>query len=446
MTQPDATNQGTSGHGLDEDEKSQLDAYDVDKLDHTKSLTFAQRQHFITSKTTEATLLTLNEQIAKRNELRRTSNENARIMGPVEIALPMPTRSASGDLASLFSRKSPDEQKALISQLQLMMAPDTASVSFTTEVSSRVAANVFDDDQEGTPSMSYAVSFNQVPSQINVLKTERCYLPLTLFTNSAWKSMLSSAETLIHEKRPDPEGGKAKMVLGVGQFGTEVLMSQPVWLEAYKNYFTFLRSCKGAHIVTRWEDHHAWIKSRADFRTRFGTYLQFDIMERTAYMKNPTAFSEESYRAKFQEVMLLSLAPEIDNDTSHLPMRKGSQNPSPHKKKPYDRNDIAGTSSKPFPSGSSSAGTSNCLICSRAGHRFQSCDSVSFPDGSPLFAKADGKSLISVEHLVKLCIGWNVGGDKFCRSHPPAIKIEHRCSFCGDANHFAFAWSCRKTN
>ena len=104
MTQPDVTNQGTSGHGLDEDEQSQLDAYNVDKLHHTKSLTVAQRQHFITSKTTEATLLMLNEQIAKRNELRRTSNEDARIMGPVEIALPMPTRSASVDLASVLKK------------------------------------------------------------------------------------------------------------------------------------------------------------------------------------------------------------------------------------------------------------------------------------------------------------------------------------------------------
>jgi len=71
----------------------------VDKLDHAKSLSTSQRQHFIASKIRETMLLILNEYIAKKNELRRSSSDNVQNTGPIELALLVPTRSASVDLA-----------------------------------------------------------------------------------------------------------------------------------------------------------------------------------------------------------------------------------------------------------------------------------------------------------------------------------------------------------
>lgn len=80
------------------------------------------------------------------------------------------------------------------------------------------------------------------------------------------------------------------------------------------------------------------------------------------------------------------------------------------------------SSERPFHTGTSSpADLSSRLICSRVGHRYDSGKFGKFPDNTPLF-----------------------GGDRSCKDHPPPSNLEHHCSFCGDANHFALAFSCRQ--
>jgi hypothetical protein len=299
----------------------------------------------------------------------------------------VPSTSASAQLASV-----PLAVPALPLPLSTIV-PSTPVIS---------VSNTFINNLEGLPSSNYMDTYCQVPLQIPVLWNEGSYLPLTLFTNSAWRRMHTDSKDINYTKCPDPSGGKPKSFLKISQFGDKLTLPQGLWEEAWGNLGTFVSQYAGAHAMPRWRNHYNWIKSQADFHKSFPAYCRFDIQEQQAYIHVPCAYSADTYNLKFQNICLNILTDNLLADRALLVEHTkqpapshghggSSRPPSSHLSKPYDHTAFP----RPFHLGTSSGnGISSCLICAQAGHRFQQCKSSKFSDNVPMFCKVSATSLV----------------------------------------------------
>lgn len=501
---------GTDGHSLPEETSQTLDMFNVDKIDHSISLTQAQRNYFVAGNLSPENLNILNLAIDERNRTRiRLEGQDYPAgrselirLGPREFSLPnqgyaagsststvAPTGASGGArgarnnvsssnippppssrsipatssahtstnndpvaaLVQMFQNLSPSSIQRAISALSgqaSLIAPPT--------VASTISSNTFERNLEQPASVNYTECYNQVPPQIDILRARGLYIPLTCFLNVSWKRMHTAGDSLTYSKRPDQLGGKSITVLNVDQFGVEENLSLGQWTEAWKNYGTFLDNLTSKHALHRWLEHYKWIIGQSSFNAEFNLYRAFDIKERQTYIHDPRSFDSDTYHHRFQTVRLDILSSSIANLTAPVPsfskMGRGTfhnnsasgMRSNSHGGKPYDRPPQKADFPRSFLSGTSApSGSPSCLVCSRAGHRYNVCKFGKFPDDSPLFSRASESGLVSRQHAVPLCISYNVGGTRTCKGHLPSSNLEHRCSFCGDANHFALSFSCR---
>lgn len=363
----------------------------------------------------------------------------------------MPTNNTNNNssvasLIQMFQNLSPTSIQHVVSAL-------TSQTTFVTPptVISSISSNTFENNLKQPASVNYTECYNQVPPQIDIVRARGLYIPLTCFLNKSWRRMHTAGDSLTYSKHPDQLGGKSITILNVNQFGVEDSLSLGQWTEAWKNYGTFLNNLMSKHALSHWLEHYRWIIGQSNFDKDFILYHAFDIKERQSYIHDPCAFDSEAYHHRFQSVrldiissLIASLITPPSGGMGHGVFRSSSASGACNGFKPYDCPAQRADFSRPFPSGTSSpTGLLSCLVCSRAGHCYNVCKFGKFADNTALFAKSSGSGLVSRQHNIPLCISYNVGGKRVCKGHPPSSNLEHRCSFCGDSNHFALSFSCR---
>jgi hypothetical protein len=219
-------------------------------------------------------------------------------------------------------------------------------------------------------------------------------------------------------------------------------MDRAQWLESARNFIAFLEvywNDRTHAQVTRWSCHFAFFAKAEKQESNYPAILATDIKLRRAYVVQPFEFSFDFYSRRLtEEIYMLRIAESIPRAPPSLNGvgRGGSGDAG---------NGRTGRGAGPFQGGSGGdASNVVCLLCARRGHFFSSCSYNAFDDGTPLYCRAEGTAnLRAIRSGSSLCRLWNIKRAAASCTHDPTARA-HLCSFCGNRNHHAFSWTCRR--
>jgi hypothetical protein len=315
-------------------------------------------------------------------------------------------------------------------------------------------------------------------SYITELYMNNLHLPLSLFTsnnldlvNNSYKSMA----TVKHNAPGAVSSDKQIRVLDTASFERKFLaernMDRGQWLEAAQNFVTFLEghwSDRDHEQVKCWSLHFGFFAQGEKQETNFPAILATDIKLRRAYNAHPFIYSFDYYsRQLMEEIFALCIAESLPHPPPSLggPSSGGGGGGNGGGSNGGGGNGIgrgggAGRSGRgggdsgnggtgrgagPF-QGGSGGDTSNvvCLLCARRGHFLSTCTHNTFKDGTPVYCRAEGANNIrAIQSGMTLCRLWNIKCGAASCSHDLTARA-HLCSFCGNKNHHAFSWTCRR--
>ena len=314
-----------------------------------------------------------------------------------------------------------------------------------------------------TPGVPTAIGFHSY--HFELCKYE-IYIPLSLFTNANLRIINRDSSSLTLKKiNPKTAGSKPPQVLDTAHFekryGREEELSHQAWIEAARNYVRFAAETgvggEGGDWHKRWDDHFGFLESRVDAVENFPAILELDIRLRKDYNVTPFVYEPAWYEREYEKAKTDYRLRRVENeqhpkrsdgDAPWLhPFRSLAKLPSPSRflgGEPGGRG--ANDRGSPFPFRMGSGGdpaSAVCLICARRGHTFSACGYNTLEDGKAVFATCHEGNLQTVKGSHALCRDWNIRGDsdRACLHRDARV---HQCSFCGDKQHHAFAWICRK--
>ena len=300
-----------------------------------------------------------------------------------------------------------------------------------------------------------------VPPGLNnalyALYLNEVYIPLSLFTNEGLRTLNREGNTLPTKKITYiSSSGKQARVLDTAEFekrhGNEKDLSRPEWTEASGNLIRFTESLGDEAYTTRWYEHFNFLESREDSIRNFEAIKRVDIKFRKDYLAHPFSFNYIFYSTKVDKAIADfcfenydKLEARMDRYDKGPPSAQSSRFPCLKAFIGQPSGSPSGTSSRPFPSrtvGDPSAAV--CIICAKKGHVFSTCSSATFDDNKSLTCKVDKGNLITIKGKSSVCRNWNLRGpnSSTCNSH--GQERVHVCSFCGEASHHAFSWTCRR--
>jgi len=279
-----------------------------------------------------------------------------------------------------------------------------------------------------------------------VLCYNNSYMPLSLFTNDNLTVINREASSL-PKVSINPHGLKGKKVylLDIEKFeakyGAEANLSQNEWVEAAANFVSFLETLgnPGQSQALRWKNHFGFFESRRNASKIFPAIRSLDIRFRKDYTATPFMFDAALYDLELQKTLNQLRFDQLEEQLSG---GKGGSSSAPSQNKP--RTFARQTNNAPFQRRAvSDPSSAVCVICARRGHMFNSCNSSTFDDGSPVISRADGSSIVTIKGKSQLCRSWNIRGSSSsaCSNHSQDKRL-HLCSFCGEKSHHAFSWTC----
>ena len=279
-------------------------------------------------------------------------------------------------------------------------------------------------------------------------------IPLNFFLNKNLRYIADHAAVLpLVKANPldNSESGKGICILDVmklskpSAFGDELAMTCSEWAEAAENYHIFQQSRDAEGDQGRfstWLFQHFQFFQKAEDRNDY--YDAWKVLEqelRRQYRSNPEPFDTTAYfllylQAKTRFDMKVDLAKSSVAPPTFRGTRPPSSSLSPSQP----------SGSRPFRNGDKkSSSPPCCLICAERGHAISehhgATKPVTFADGSQTWAQPQEHFIVSPTRQ-QVCIPFNIRGSGAGCSHSKEARL-HACSFCGNASHHAFSWTCR---
>jgi hypothetical protein len=249
------------------------------------------------------------------------------------------------------------------------------------------AVPLFSEERERaatSTTRSREISFH--PCLVTLASNDQ-HIPLTLFLTSSLRK-LNLEYNNIETKNIRLSSGTKVTVIKTDGFPDEATMEPADWMEAWRNRLKFMVNVgAGTTVYDRWNKHFIFLSSHENLKLNFPSILKFDIEQRKEYAAHPTAFEENVYYGRFQEIKAYILEEKFTALKTSLVTRTM---PATVRHEPY----LGGSSSsrnQPFSRGSEgSASSPICLICGRTGHKFPQCKSDTTVQGRAVIVKLVG--------------------------------------------------------
>ncbi|KAJ7431675.1 hypothetical protein FB451DRAFT_1485857 [Mycena latifolia] len=405
----------------------------------------------------------MNEEIKARNALRELRHakhvENPAVVADASDSESYVTVSDAEDSpatrgAALLSKLSPASIKDFLRAIPGFANRDKRQREDDTE--SRKAAKKIREEISLQPGMSLPVAFH---SLLFDLYSHDVYLPISLFTSPNLEVINTSAATLTMRKLNAPvPGAKQPQVLDTDVFerahGTELNLDRGQWIEASRNYVTFIEEASGgadSPESARWNTHFGYFERVENAQDNYPAILACDIHLRKKYISIPFRFDTVLYAREIDQAvgrMHLRKVESLIASSSSSGSRSGGDNSGGDRggagSASRGRGGRRGGAPPPFREGNGGdAPAPVCLICARRGHFWNGCSATSFEDNTPLFGVGRAPDICAVRSGQTLCRAWNTKGGAARCSHEAGLRA-HICTFCGSRDHHTFAWSCRR--